>query len=100
MIHSKMSVEEVRKIANLVKLALSSEEIEKFQVTIPQTLEAIDVLGELDTSKVSPTSQVTGLTNVYMSDEIKTTLTQALALSNAKEVSRNLFVTEAVFDRS
>jgi len=96
----KMSREQVLAVAKLVKLTLSDAEIEKFEVTIPLTLDTIDILKELDTSKIVPTSQVTGLTNVFRTDSKETTLSQDLALSNAKEVSRGLFVTEAVFDRS
>ena len=95
----KMSREQVLAVSKLIKLDLSDAEIEKFEVTIPQTLDTIDILKELDTSKVVPTSQVTGLHNVFRDDSVKTTLTQDLALSNAKETSRGLFVTKAVFDR-
>lgn len=95
----RMSRERVLTVSKLVKLDLSDAEIEKFQVTIPQTLDTIDILKELDTSKVIPTSQITGLYSVFSDDSVKTTLTQDLALSNAKEISRGLFVTKAVFDR-
>lgn len=99
MVNVKMSADEVRTIAKLVKLNLSDAEVEKFRVTIPQTLDVIDVLKELDTKDVLSTSQVTGLQNVFRDDGVKTTLTQDLALSNAGEKERGLFMTEAVFDR-
>lgn len=95
----KMSRERVLTVSKLVKLNLSDAEIEKFQVTIPQTLDTIDILKELDTSKVIPTSQITGLHNVFRDDSVKTTLPKDLALSNAKETAKGLFVTKAVFDR-
>lgn len=96
----KMSAEQVRSIAKLVKLELSNEEVEKFRTTIPQTLDAVDILKELDTSLVLPTSQVTGLHNVFSGDNSESTLSQKLALSNAREEVKGLFATEAVFDRS
>lgn len=99
MASSKMPADEVRAIAKLVKLELTDAEIEKFRETIPQTLDVIDILKELDTSKTTPTSSVTGLLNVYANDSIKATLTQDLALSNAHESEKGLFVTKAVFDR-
>jgi len=95
-----MSEDEVKKIAGLVKLELSYGEIEKFRTTIPQTLDVIDILKELNTSKTTPTSSVAGLTNVYASDSISVTLPQNLALANAHDKANGLFATEAVFDRS
>jgi aspartyl-tRNA(Asn)/glutamyl-tRNA(Gln) amidotransferase subunit C len=95
----KMSREQVLTVSKLVKLDLSDAEVEKFEVTIPQTLDTIDILKELDTKNVAPTSQVTGLRNVYSDGSTKTTLSQELALSNAKETNKGLFVTQAVFDR-
>lgn len=92
--------EEVKKIAALVKLELSEEDVSKFQKVIPQTLESIEVLNELDTKNISPTSQVNGLKNVFKNDsKVEATLTQEQALSNAKECRRGLFVTKAVFNR-
>jgi aspartyl/glutamyl-tRNA(Asn/Gln) amidotransferase C subunit len=96
----RMTIEEVKAIAKLVKLDLSDIEVEKFRETIPQTLDIIDVLKELDTEKVLPTSSGTGLTDVYADNKTQVTLSQELALSNAHEQEKGLFVTKAVFDRS
>lgn len=96
---AKMSADEVKAIAKLVKLELTDSETEKFRETIPQTLDVIDILKELDTENVLPTSSVMGLQNVFKADAVSTTLSQVLALSNAHEVNKGLFVTKAVFDR-
>lgn len=66
----KLSKEEVRKIANLAKLVLSEKEEEKFQTQLSGVLSYIDKLNEVDTSKVKPTSQVTGLENVFKQDNV------------------------------
>lgn len=95
-----MSEEEVKKIAVLVKLELSQDEIAKFQKAIPQTLETIKVLKELDTSSVSPTSSVTGLVNVYQQEHASAGLSQKESLANAHEVVNGLFATTAVLSRS
>jgi len=100
MSHVKMLADEVKSIAKLIKVGLNNEEVEKFKETIPQTLDVIDVLKELDTKDVLPTSQVTGLQNVFKDDSACATLSQELALSNAKDKERGLFVTKGVFDRS
>lgn len=101
MCNSKMSEEKVKAIAKLVNLDLSVAEVESYRESIPQTLAVIDVLKELETSQVLPTSQVTALHSVYLpADQPATTLSQELALSNASETARGLFVTQAVFDRT
>ena len=56
------------------------------------------MLNELDTSKVEPTYQVTGLVNIYQSDDLYKTLTQeeqelwAMALSFLNGDDRTEFV--------
>lgn len=92
--------EQVKKIAELVKLSLTEEQIEKLSAMFSDTLKTIEVLDELDIKNVSETYQVTGLTNVFSDPQKnKTTLTKEEALSNAKEVIRGLIATQAVFDR-
>ncbi len=66
----KLSKEEVRKIAALAKLTLSEQEEKKFQTQLSDVLSYIDKLNEVDTSKVKPTSQVTGLENVFKQDSV------------------------------
>ena len=95
-----MSEDEVKKIAGLVKLELSHDEIEKFRKTIPQTLETIEILKELDTSNVPPTSSVTGLADVYQQESTVNGLSQKEALANAREVVNGLFAAKAVLSKS
>ena len=64
-----LSEEQVRHIAKLAKLELSNEEVRKFAGQLTNVLEYIDVLNEVDTEGVEPTSQVTGLTNVTEGDD-------------------------------
>ncbi|HAI62679.1 MAG: Aspartyl/glutamyl-tRNA(Asn/Gln) amidotransferase subunit C [candidate division WWE3 bacterium GW2011_GWF2_41_45] len=94
----KITIEEVKKIAQMSKLNIEGDE-EKFSQLLSQTLEYIKILDELDTSKVSETFQVTGLTNVYQDGSQKVTLSREDALKNVKEIIRNLVATKGVFDR-
>lgn len=93
-----ISTEEVEYIAKLSNLSLSKSEIEEFSKLLTDTLSYIDVLEELDTSNVVGTYQVTGLTNVFQTDN-NATLTHEEALSNANKEINGMFVTDAVFDR-
>ncbi|HBY10117.1 hypothetical protein A2473_02065 [candidate division WWE3 bacterium RIFOXYC2_FULL_42_13] len=94
----KITIEEVKKIAQMSKLNIEGDE-EKFSQLLSQTLDYIKILDELDTSKVNETFQVTGLTNVYQDGSQKVTLSREDALKNVKEVIRNLVATKGVFDR-
>jgi aspartyl/glutamyl-tRNA(Asn/Gln) amidotransferase C subunit len=97
MASTKITKEDVVKIAKLSKMTVTGEE-ERFVNLFNDTLEKIDVLNELDTSKVAETFQVTGLTNVFQRPTFTgDSLTQAEALSNAKEVRNNLIVTKNIF---
>ena len=61
---------DISAVAKLANLSLSTEELKLFSSQLPDTLEHITVINELNTSQVEPTSQVTGLTNVTRPDEI------------------------------
>ncbi len=96
---SKITKEEVEKIAELSKLKLSENEIADFSKIFTDTLTYIDVLDELDVSATSETFSVTGLSNVYQNSEKgKTMLSKEDALSNASERVGDLFATTGVFE--
>lgn len=63
-----LSDNQVKHVAKLAKLDLSNEEVKKFTGQLSDILEYVDQLNEVDTDKVEPTSQVTGLTNVTEGD--------------------------------
>lgn len=62
--------EDVLKLARLSRLKLSDNEIETFKKEINEILSYVEMLKEVDTSGLAPTSQVTGLENVMRKDEI------------------------------
>lgn len=90
---------DIEKLSELVKLPISEEEKSKLAGMLSQTTEYMDMLNELDTSKVEPTYQVTGLVNVYQSDDLYTTLTQEEVLQNAKNTKEGMIGTSAVLER-
>ena len=94
----KVTKEDVKHVAMLCKLELSDQELEKFSQLFTETIQYISTLDELDTSKVKETYQVTGLTNVYGTDNVAT-LSKEAALCNATQIQRDLFVTKAVLTK-
>jgi aspartyl-tRNA(Asn)/glutamyl-tRNA(Gln) amidotransferase subunit C len=65
---SKLTREEVLKLARLARLDLSDEEVEQFQEQLSEILQYVDQLQSVDISGLEPTNQVTGLTNVMRDD--------------------------------
>ena len=94
---TKLTKEQVRHIAQLANLQLKDKEVTKFQKQLSDVLGYIDVLNELDTSKVKPTAQVTGLQNVFREDELGKSLTQEEALSGTKNKHNGYFKVKAIF---
>lgn len=68
---SKLSRDDVLKLAALSKLRLGDDEVEKLQSELTEILNYVEILNEVDTSGLQPTYQVTGLTNVTREDEVK-----------------------------
>lgn len=99
MVEAKITKEQVKHIAKLCELTLSQEEEQKLSKMFTDTIEYIQVLDELDVSKVTETYQVTGQTNVFMvNEENKATLSHKEALKNASDPLRGHFATKGVFD--
>jgi aspartyl-tRNA(Asn)/glutamyl-tRNA(Gln) amidotransferase subunit C len=96
---SNLSEEEVKHIAKLANLTLAEEEIKKFQSQLSEVLNYMDVLKKLETKEIEPTSQVTGLENIFRDDETGLCLQQKEVLSNTKEKNNGLFVIEAIFKK-
>lgn len=69
-----LSLEEIRHVANLANLTLSEDEVKKFSGQLSEVLDYIEKLKEVETKNVEPTSQVTGLENVFREDEEKPSL--------------------------
>ena len=93
----KLTKEKVEHVAKLANLRLKKSELKKFQKQLSSILEYVNQLKELDTKRVEPTSQVTGLENVFREDEIQSSMSQEEALSNAKETHKGLFKVKAIF---
>lgn len=66
----KITIEEIKKTANLARLDLSSAEEERFAETISDILDYMRVLDEVEIGGVEQTAQVTGLKNVTRVDEV------------------------------
>ena len=65
----KLSDKDIKHIADLARLELSAEELEKYGDQLSDVLSYIDQLEEVSVDDTEPTAQVTGLENVLREDE-------------------------------
>jgi aspartyl-tRNA(Asn)/glutamyl-tRNA(Gln) amidotransferase subunit C len=94
---SKLSRDDVLKLAALSKLKLSDEEVEKLRGELSEILNYVEMLDDVDVAGLEPTYQVTGLDNVWRPDETKDYgyKTEDL-LKNAPAVQENQFKVKRV----
>ena len=86
-----ISEEQVRHVANLARLGLTDEEVEKMGGQLGAILDSIEQIQELDLRDVPPTANALDLTNVLRPDEPGLCLSQREALSTAPEAVDDLF---------
>ena len=87
---STITTDDVRHLAQLSNLQLADDEVENLRGDLENILGYIEQLGELDTTGVSPTYQVTGLENVWRDDEVQiSSVTREQLLSLAPEQADN-----------
>jgi aspartyl-tRNA(Asn)/glutamyl-tRNA(Gln) amidotransferase subunit C len=86
-----ISEEQVRHVANLARLGLTDEEVEKMGGQLDAILDSIERIQELDLSGVPPTANPLDLSNVLRPDEPRPEFSQEQALSPAPERVDDLF---------
>jgi aspartyl-tRNA(Asn)/glutamyl-tRNA(Gln) amidotransferase subunit C len=67
---TKLTRDDVLKLARLARLELSEDEVERFRHELGDILQYVEQLQNADVKGLKPTSQVTGLTNVMRKDEV------------------------------
>jgi aspartyl-tRNA(Asn)/glutamyl-tRNA(Gln) amidotransferase subunit C len=67
---SKLSRDDILKLARLSRIKLTDEEVREFQKEISAILEYVEVLDSVNTEGIEPTYQISGLKNITRSDEV------------------------------
>ncbi|MCX7599327.1 MAG: Asp-tRNA(Asn)/Glu-tRNA(Gln) amidotransferase subunit GatC [Armatimonadetes bacterium] len=83
--------EEVLHVANLARLALTEDEVNRLQYELGRILEYFQQLQELDTSGVPITSHVLPMVNVFRQDAPGESLPQEDVLANAPDQVEGFF---------
>lgn len=68
---SKLSRDDVLKLAALARISLSDDEVDAFADELSAILGYVEQLSSVDVGGFEPTNQVTGLTNVMRKDEVQ-----------------------------
>lgn len=76
-------------VADLARIALTDEEIERFTEQLSVVLDAVERLKTVDTSEIPPTASTLPLIGVQRDDVIRPGLTTDEALANAPKGGRD-----------
>ncbi len=68
---AKLTREDVLKLAKLARLELTDAEVDEYRQELSEILQFIEQLQAVDVTGLTPTHQVTGLTNVTREDVVK-----------------------------
>jgi aspartyl-tRNA(Asn)/glutamyl-tRNA(Gln) amidotransferase subunit C len=92
----KITREEVLYVADLARLDLDEASIDMFAEQIAEILGYVDMLKQVDTQGVQPTSHAIFLNNAFREDENKEHLQRDRALANAPEKEEGSFIVPKV----
>lgn len=94
---AKLTKTDVENVATLAKLDLSAAEIEKFLPQLSRVVEYVSELSSVDTGGIEPTSQTTGLENIFRKDEVvPSSINQDAALSGTDNFYNGYFKIGAI----
>ncbi|MBL7131768.1 MAG: Asp-tRNA(Asn)/Glu-tRNA(Gln) amidotransferase subunit GatC [Candidatus Omnitrophica bacterium] len=93
-----ISKETVEYVANLARMKLTEQEIEKFSVQLNDILCYIDQLNEIDISKIPSTAHVLPIKNVKREDRLRSSLEAKDVLSNAPQKEGMFFKVPKVIE--
>lgn len=87
----KITRETVENVAELARLSLSDESIERLTHELGDIISYVDKLSELDTENVRPTQHVLNIKNVFREDVAEKSYDRAKILENAPDADESCF---------
>jgi aspartyl-tRNA(Asn)/glutamyl-tRNA(Gln) amidotransferase subunit C len=78
-----VSKEDVKHIANLSKLNLTDEELEKYTTELSDIVNFANELSNIDVEGVKPTAHILDIRNVFRKDEVQASYDREEILKNA-----------------
>ncbi|MCJ7521335.1 MAG: Asp-tRNA(Asn)/Glu-tRNA(Gln) amidotransferase subunit GatC [Dehalococcoidia bacterium] len=94
----ELSREEVQHIARLARLGVDEADLDKFSVQLSDILENFEILQQIDTAGVPPTSHPVAVSNVMRDDQVAPSVTPEDILANAPQEEDGCFRVRAVLE--
>lgn len=94
----KITKDRVLELADLVRIAISDEDAKTYTENINATLSSVEILNEVDTADVKPTTHGIVLENVMRQDVPERTITPEEALKNAPDQEDGHFKVPSIMD--
>ena len=96
---ARIDEDQVRRVAHLSRLKLSSDEVRLFTEQLRKILSYVDQLSEVDTQDVEPLVHPLALRSVTRADKPTEPLTSEAALQNAPQREGDFFRVPAVLQQ-
>ena len=94
----EITQQDVEKVAQLARLAVTPSEKETFAEQLTQILTHVEKLNQYDTAGVEPTSTVMGHMNVFREDIPRPSLSVEKALANAPQRESDGFAVPRILE--
>lgn len=92
----KITRDDVTYVAELARIELSDEAIDRFADQIGEILDYVDLLKQVPTDGVAPTSHAITLTNAFREDKVSESSDPDISLANAPESEDGHFIVPKV----
>jgi len=94
----KISLDEIRHVALLARLALTPTEETELATTLDQILQHMDKLNQLDTTDVEPTAHIVAVDVPWREDVVTNAPDTEALLANAPARDDDLFLVPKIID--
>ncbi|SDC09251.1 aspartyl/glutamyl-tRNA(Asn/Gln) amidotransferase subunit C [Pelagirhabdus alkalitolerans] len=95
---SEISKDQVKHVAHLARLAITDEDAEQMTKDLGDIIHYAELLNELDTTDVEPTTHVLDLKNVMRKDEPRKWIEREDALNNAPDTKNAQFRVPSILE--
>ncbi len=93
-----LSRSDVEHVAHLARLGLSDEELTLLEGQLNHILDQYEILTELPTDDIAPTTQTIELENILRDDVVRPSLSVEAVLANAPARAGDFIVVPAILD--